>query len=298
MKPFKFIPPNFIAQVSKKDEVDQKKSIRIFYADDKDSARRFLDQKDFTVHSIEEYNFKEKWLERAKKISSQANTVCSKGEKYNFESIWSELKEHLFDLSHGKCVFCEAKIKHNQYGDVEHFRPKGEVSGEKTHRGYYWLAYEPSNYFPSCISCNQTNKKNQFPILGNRAFGPSDPLEAEDPLLLNPSDEKLWKHVKVYPSNDQIKAGYAEGLDEKGKKTIEILKLNRSDLKEMRIYEQAYFRVALGQAWALTCQTGDIKIITNFLNKLKDEDPQFYTASIWEVNNFYMMFNWQPPEFD
>lgn len=37
------------------------------------------------------------------------------------------VKQALIRWQHGKCAFCEAKIDANQYGDVEHFRPKGAV---------------------------------------------------------------------------------------------------------------------------------------------------------------------------
>ena len=35
------------------------------------------------------------------------------------------IKEKLKTTQHGKCAFCESNITHIDYGDVEHFRPKG-----------------------------------------------------------------------------------------------------------------------------------------------------------------------------
>jgi|GEM_PF-3428357 len=61
----------------------------------------------------------------------------------------SSVKEALIAAQHGKCCFCEAKITHISYGDVEHFRPK---AGYRQHPrdplgrpGYYWLAYDWGN---------------------------------------------------------------------------------------------------------------------------------------------------------
>ena len=57
-----------------------------------------------------------------------------------------EVKDALIGMQHGKCAFCESRITHIAYGDVEHFRPKAGVRqepGDKLQRpGYYWLAYE------------------------------------------------------------------------------------------------------------------------------------------------------------
>ncbi|MDB5246711.1 MAG: hypothetical protein JWQ40_1105 [Segetibacter sp.] len=57
----------------------------------------------------------------------------------------AEVKNCLIALQNYKCCFCESKIGHIGYGDVEHYRPKaGWVQGnEKLNKpGYYWLAYE------------------------------------------------------------------------------------------------------------------------------------------------------------
>lgn len=35
-----------------------------------------------------------------------------------------EVKNKLIETQDGKCCFCESKIAHISYGDVEHFRPK------------------------------------------------------------------------------------------------------------------------------------------------------------------------------
>jgi hypothetical protein len=78
------------------------------------------------------------------------------------------VKNALLKLQHGKCAFCECKVTHQQYGDVEHFRPKKgykQKDGDPLGRpGYYWLAYEWTNLLVSCQICNQKFKKNLFPL--------------------------------------------------------------------------------------------------------------------------------------
>jgi hypothetical protein len=34
------------------------------------------------------------------------------------------VKQALIEARHGKCCFCESRITHVSYGDIEHFRPK------------------------------------------------------------------------------------------------------------------------------------------------------------------------------
>lgn len=80
---------------------------------------------------------------------------------------------------HGKCAYCEKTIT-NQYGEIEHYRPKSGVLHENRspvylesegavipHPGYYWLAYDWHNLLPSCTICNGPAwKGNRFPVEG------------------------------------------------------------------------------------------------------------------------------------
>ena len=68
----------------------------------------------------------------------------------------------------GKCAYCESFYRATQPVDVEHFRPKSEVSfdvttGALTRRrrkiGYYWLGSEWSNLLPSCVDCNRPRRQ-------------------------------------------------------------------------------------------------------------------------------------------
>lgn len=90
----------------------------------------------------------------------------------------------------GKCAYCDRDI-HNQYGDVEHYRPKGRVTDSDgkavtrringstvPHPGYYWLVYDWTNLLPACIRCNRPSarftdqligKWDKFPVADFRA---------------------------------------------------------------------------------------------------------------------------------
>ncbi|NVJ22014.1 MULTISPECIES: hypothetical protein [Myxococcus] len=79
------------------------------------------------------------------------------------------IKEALLNSHHGKCAFCESKVKYLAHGDVEHFRPKaGYEQGYGFNLdGYFWEAYAWENLYYSCQVCNQIHKGNKFPVLLN-----------------------------------------------------------------------------------------------------------------------------------
>lgn len=143
---------------------------------------------------------------------------------YAFER-YSEfaVRSALDALFHDKCAYCESPYKAVDARNVEHFRPKGRVQEDPDHPGYWWLAAEWTNLFPSCPPCNQrrrqvlyeegltleeieersrresevsTGKANAFPVRGSsRARRETDPLTGEDPLLLDPCERDPSRHI-------------------------------------------------------------------------------------------------------
>lgn len=81
----------------------------------------------------------------------------------SFEPYWSrpDVRGMLHAMQGRVCSYCG--IRTNGL-DVEHFRPKGHIEGDPDHGGYWWLAYEATNYFLGCTVCNQKRKKNRFPL--------------------------------------------------------------------------------------------------------------------------------------
>src|SRR5690242_11153758 len=59
--------------------------------------------------------------------------------------IWSKLKQAFRDHFHNKCWYCEARTD-RMLGDMDHYRPKGEVAEDSAHPGYWWLAYDWRNF--------------------------------------------------------------------------------------------------------------------------------------------------------
>jgi uncharacterized protein (TIGR02646 family) len=282
-------PPNYRCRVSEPDDPRARRSTQLVYAENEGAACELLEELGFVVHSIKPYDFGTEWQAIASRETDKAIAAHQQGQTYEFKAIWGALKEHLQYTFHGKCAYCDAKFLHIGFGDVEHYRPKGAVTneqGHKIHPGYYWLAYELSNYLPSCQKCNQKAKKNQFPISGTRATQPGDPLDQEKPLLINPCDHDFDEHVRFRPSTSQERAGWADPLDEVGDNSIKVYRLNRPWLYKVRLEEQARARLAYKQAlanWLINdVDTGRQRIIS----ECKSGVRQFSAAVVDEIEAF------------
>lgn len=160
----------------------------------------------------------------------------------------AEVRAALTEGFHRKCAYCESPLP--DFGwPVEHFRPKGAVTGTR-HPGYYWLAYDWENLYPACVACNSVRrpppmwrvggrklaagKGCQFPLEEGwehtRAMSPSDDLDAERTLLLDPcvDDPELYIKYDLTGKADPIDA------DVFGEITIRVFNLNRIWLRTRR----------------------------------------------------------------
>jgi uncharacterized protein (TIGR02646 family) len=142
------------------------------------------------------------------------------------------VKNALITAQHEKCAFCESKLTHVAWGDVEHFRPKAgwrqAAADPLTTPGYYWLAYEWENLSFCCQLCNQRGKRNRFPLAdpGARATGPAA-VANEQPLFVDPYSEDPESHIT-------FNGALVHALDSRGSETREGLDLDRPELVERR----------------------------------------------------------------
>lgn len=179
-------------------------------------------------------------LVQSKRIDQIKDALVTKNEHKFKSSIYRKTTiEALETLYNFKCAYCETDTSAGAPFQVEHFRPKAKIEDDAAHKGYYWLAYEWSNLTLGCSACNNA-KKNHFPIKGNRINDPlldsagfplpsylsinSNELKGEQAILLNPEIDIVENHFYFTPD------GKIAGLDERGKITIEKLKLNRKRL--------------------------------------------------------------------
>lgn len=148
---------------------------------------------------------------------------------YGHEAVRTALRE----AQHRKCCYCENRNVAFAPLHVEHYRPKGAVRQDRESRkllpGYYWLAYSWDNLHLCCPECNG-NKSYMFPLVDDtvRARSHRDDITRESPLLLDPGGaDDPRAHIR-------FKRDRAVGLTETGRRTIEVLKLNRPALIEER----------------------------------------------------------------
>ncbi|WP_285769117.1 AAA family ATPase [Peribacillus sp. SI8-4] len=161
----------------------------------------------------------------------QANSI----EKLN--QRWNSILHERFC---GKCAYCESPLELTG-GGVENFRPINVFDDERKpinyENHYVWLAYEWSNLVVSCNDCSMY-KKNYFPLKGRRARFGGD-ISNEKTLLINPCVNYPEKHLYF----DDF--GWVRGRSEEGVHTVELLKLNRTQLVEARFHELARLKKAL-----------------------------------------------------
>lgn len=108
--------------------------------------------------------------------------------------------------SNEKCMYCESKVSHVYFGDVEHIRPKAQGK-------YPELEFEWTNHGYCCARCNN-EKKDQF--------------DSDCPLI-DPYSEDPNAHILAFGALLRHKAG-----SERGALTISTVGLNRPDLIERR----------------------------------------------------------------
>lgn len=136
------------------------------------------------------------WIEQAdihEKVLTDDATSLHDKQKYIEEKsgFWrsKRLMKWLISLSHNKCWYSEAKFSGDS-AELEHWRPKKathDFKKNKIHDGYYWLAFNLTNYRISKGKLNRI-KGNFFPLFDEafRAAGHHAPHIAERPLFLDP----------------------------------------------------------------------------------------------------------------
>lgn len=165
----------------------------------------------------------------------------------------AKVKEALIKMGNGKCAYCESDILATYVGDIEHFRPKGEIEELKatgnSKPGYYWLAADWENLLFSCRNCNQKSKQstafveeaksmgkmNQFPLFdeAKRVRSHEDGLEEEEAvrLLLNPCIENPEEYFKYDINSGVIKTKKRdEFLKQRAVSSIKVFGLQRVPL--------------------------------------------------------------------
>ncbi|MGW2649880.1 HNH endonuclease [Streptomyces sp. NPDC001393] len=193
------------------------------------------------------------WEAKTRRTLDAVRAAMAANTERVFTTHWTEdaVRDLLLELVGAKCWYCETFILRADV-NVDHFRPKSEVLDVPGHPGYWWLAYDVSNYRIACKHCNSGGaryngvpegraKGSQFPLLsGTRARTSLDDVEREQPLLLDPAckgdPDLLGFDTAGYARRTNIPYSSAEAKSGlcRADETIRILALNDSRIAPLR----------------------------------------------------------------
>jgi len=174
----------------------------------------------------------------------------------SFPSYWAtpDVKGLLLAMQGRICAYCAVGTNGL---DVEHFRPKGAIEGDEAHGGYWWLAYETSNYFLGCTVCNRIRKRTGFPLLPDTVrctYNARDTIAEEGRLLLDPAEDPIEEWLTIDPEDVTAKLipnpGLQQGDQSRVQEAIDLLGLNldpKVRSQRSRAYEMAA-RAAAGRS--------------------------------------------------
>lgn len=218
-----------------------------------------------------------------------------------FEDYWNnaDVRGLLHAMQAHVCAYCGLE---DRTLDVEHFRPKGAVQGDDNSRGYWWLAYEASNYFLGCPACNQKRKGTKFPLAGAAhrvTYDTRHLLPVEERVLIDPVEDhpvERWFHLEW--SDPTCTLLPAPELDENQRRrvteVIDLFNLNMDATvrkRRSKAYEEAV-RAANENRWGdvqrMAMRHHEHSFVARFvilsLNQSLpsgDEEAADITASLW-----------------
>lgn len=188
------------------------------------------------------------WFSKALEATETAKREGDRHQVQEHVYRHPSVKVALEELFYRKCAYCETPLSEVGW-QVEHFRPKGRVAERLDHPGYYWLAYEWTNLYPSCAPCNQKledkptwddpesgtahGKADQFPLddEATRAMSHEDSLGSEKPLLLDPCADQPEEHL-IYTPLGEI--GPTREGDRRVETSLTVFHLTRRRLRDRR----------------------------------------------------------------
>jgi len=185
----------------------------------------------------------QKWLDKAAILLQSLEEAANNEDRNKIidqnHRIWKLLKDHLKELSYGKCWYSETKNPYSHL-HIDHFRPKKRTEDifDKHNRikdGYWWLTFDITNY-RLCGSVGNVKKGDHFAVKYNRVLQPG-PISDEVYYFLDPTVKEDVKLLN-FDNNGTIKPSAPENVEkwnhDRAKYTIEYLDLNYPDLQEAR----------------------------------------------------------------
>lgn len=121
--------------------------------------------------------------------------------KLDFPAYWGEedVRGALLAMHGWVCAYCECALGRGNRGHVDHFRPKNPARNGD-HQGYWWLAYEFTNYLLGCLTCNSERKGDKFPVrtgASHVTYESREQLEGEPRLLIDPAVDPVESWLRA-----------------------------------------------------------------------------------------------------
>ena len=178
------------------------------------------------------------------------NIRALENENYKHPDNKAALKSASFD----KCMYCESKVTHVDYGDVEHIKPKSKFPD---------LTYEWSNLGYACGKCNREGKGNKY-----------------DDHFINPYQDD--------PENYLIPFGsviFARDGNGRGEITIDIVNINRPELLEKRNGRIEKIRPLITRYFQCTIEAQKEAIFEQIIEEAKEDKE--YSLSIKHLLKYH-----------
>ena len=206
--------------------------------------------------------------------------------------IWRDFYELLPLSLKKKCWYCEAEDIRSDM-PVDHFRPKNKVDDERNHDGYWWLAFDWTNYRCACTYCNsrrnfeetQGGKACRFPLTlpGLRAYTQDDDHTLETPNFLDPFEPDDWK--LLWFDNDGLPEpipGASQPQKQKVENSVDIFHLHEARIvrqrNRIRLDIEKHIK-AFHEATATNNENSQ-REIKNHLRKMVRDTEKFSRAAI------------------
>ena len=197
-------------------------------------------------------NYMKRWITCAKKHSQKVATLSSAQERKEYidnHTYWSKAKETFINIFGNKCWYSDMDLSID-FGDIDHFRPKGESLDERKKiilaDGYWWLAYDYKNFRLSCAVCNQGGGKGDyFPLKSGCSPAQTNGTLESEYLLLDPCNQDDVKLVGFDLNGEVIPLTIDAWEIYRVEKTKEILNLDKFNIaRKQKIQDcNAYLKV-------------------------------------------------------
>jgi hypothetical protein len=238
------------------------------------------------------------WIDEAERTLAELKTRLPE-ERSEFINknykLWSKLKLHMARISHEKCWYSEARLAISEL-EIDHFRPKNQVTGAKSpHNGYWWLAFTWSNFRLAYSLINKRRRDARegdmqgkgcyFPLLNEDDRVPDiEPCDTsrERPVLIDPCVKSDVALLGYDVENGKVVEAFGPEHQERylrANRSIDLYHLNEGTL----IRDRAELYTAMSHLMDRVERLCTVRETVGLLNEEQEEE---YDSLINQLGNF------------